>query len=160
MQKLGTGILGTIGAFLAAHWLLILIVLVAILILAVLIIVIATRKKTPEASAASTAPAAPAAAPAVDTYTLRTAWLRFESRLPGSYRRSLLNFEHFVVMGAPASGKSRVIDAYSDWKQQTREFPTHQADDPDLPVYSAPTSSSWSSRRRSSTIRPRPPTRP
>jgi|GEM_PF-3386219 len=68
---------------------------------------------------------------------LRKAWKRFEQQLPRVYRRSLLNFEHFVVLGAAASGKSRVIDVYSDWRRQAKQLPGSQSHDPDLPVYLA-----------------------
>lgn len=68
---------------------------------------------------------------------LRKAWKRFEKQLPGVYRRSLLNFEHFVVLGPAASGKSRVVDLYSDWRRQSKQLPGSQSHDPDLPVYLA-----------------------
>ncbi|MFT3765628.1 MAG: type VI secretion protein IcmF/TssM N-terminal domain-containing protein [Minicystis sp.] len=126
-----------IGAALSAHKLLILAVLVGILLVVLLVVlVIYLRRKRAPAAAAATPPPPPRPPP-VNTDLLRNAWLRFVKGLPGEYQRSLLNFEHFVVMGAPAAGKSRLIDAYSDWKRQTKEFATSQANDPNLPVYLA-----------------------
>jgi hypothetical protein len=66
---------------------------------------------------------------------LRRAWLRFLAALPPNYRRSILNFEHYIVLGGPSSGKSRIIDAYSDWRRQAKEFLSSQSVDPDLQVY-------------------------
>lgn len=71
------------------------------------------------------------------TNQLRDAWKRFERQLPGVYRRSLLNFEHFVVLGASASGKSKLVDLYSDWRRQAKQLPGSQANDPNLPIYLA-----------------------
>ncbi|EYF05023.1 type VI secretion protein IcmF/TssM N-terminal domain-containing protein [Chondromyces apiculatus] len=71
----------------------------------------------------------------VGPFQLRLAWRRFLGRLPPQYRRSILNFEHFVVLGAAASGKSTVIDAYSDWRRQAKQALPSQPDDKDLPVY-------------------------
>ena len=68
---------------------------------------------------------------------LRKAWNRFLAQLPPVYRRSILNFEHFVVLGGAASGKTRVIDTYTDWKRQTKSFTGSQSYDPDLQVYLA-----------------------
>jgi hypothetical protein len=134
MRKIEVPSVAAIGTALAAHKLLIAIVVVAILLVLLLVVVVlVTRRKTPQA-AASAGPPQPETS-SVDTYTLRMAWQRFVGGLPGAYQRSLLNFDHFVVMGAPASGKTRLIDSYSDWKQQTREFSTSQANDPDLPLY-------------------------
>lgn len=66
---------------------------------------------------------------------LRGAWRKFLSALPAMYRRSILNFEHFVVLGDVSSGKSRIIDTYTDWRRQTKQFLSSQAFDPDLQVY-------------------------
>lgn len=68
-------------------------------------------------------------------YPLRKAWSRFLARLPARYQRSILRFEHFVVLGPPASGKSWIIERYSDWRRQAQQFLPSQPDDPDLPVY-------------------------
>jgi hypothetical protein len=68
---------------------------------------------------------------------LRDAWQRFTAQLPAIYRRSILNFDHFVVLGAAAAGKSRVISAHTDWKRLAKQFLGSQSYDPDLQVYVA-----------------------
>ncbi|MBK9265475.1 MAG: hypothetical protein IPM54_37525 [Polyangiaceae bacterium] len=75
-------------------------------------------------------PTAPAEAP-----KLREAWLEFLKRLPSLYRRSILNFEHYVVLGDSAHGKSRLIDVYTDWQRQQKQFLSSNPDNPELPVY-------------------------
>jgi hypothetical protein len=66
---------------------------------------------------------------------LRRAWLRFLGGLPPTHSRSILNFEHYVVFGAPSSGKTRIIDSYLDWRRQEKEFLTSLSVDADLQVY-------------------------
>ena len=73
----------------------------------------------------------------VKPYQLRNAWLRFLRQLPPLYRRSILNFEQFVVLGPASAGKSRIIDTYTDWKRKSKEFLGSQPLDPDLQVYLA-----------------------
>src|SRR5690348_2012145 len=100
MRKLEAPSVGAIGATLAEHRVLILVVLVAILVVLLVVVVIVSRRKTPQASGASAAPPPPPP-PSVETGLLHRAWQRFVGRLPGAYQRSILNFEQFVVMGAP-----------------------------------------------------------
>ncbi len=93
------------------------------------------KKKKPEPPPVEVAGAASGASAGLSPAQLRRAWLRFLHGLPVTYRRSILNFEHYVVIGGPSSGKSRVIDAYSDWRRQAKEFLSSQSFDPDLQVY-------------------------
>lgn len=93
------------------------------------------RKSTALAPAPVQASGAVAESPALAPRQLRRAWLRFIRALPRLYRRSILNFEHFVVLGDVGSGKSRLIDAYTDWRRQAKQFLGSQAFDPDLQVY-------------------------
>jgi hypothetical protein len=95
----------------------------------------ASRKKKAAAPSASLPPGASPAETGLRPTQLRRAFRRFSEQLPPDYRRSLLNFEHFVVMGAAGSGKSRVIDNTTDWRRRTKEFVSSQAVDPDLQVY-------------------------
>jgi hypothetical protein len=53
---------------------------------------------------------------------LRATWRRFMKTLPPAYRRSILSFDHFVVLGDAAAGKSVVIDRYSDFRRQAKQF--------------------------------------
>lgn len=95
------------------------------------------KRKEEAAGPASALGSGAAGGDQISTTQLRRAWRRFEDQLPPIYRRSLLNFEHFVVLGAAASGKSHVIDVYSDWRRQAKQLPGSQSHDPDLPVYLA-----------------------
>jgi type VI protein secretion system component VasK len=124
--------------FVGLHWLLILLIVLALVLAAALVVFLMyqSRKKAAPAPAAGAA-ARPAAPPAPHTGQLRDAWVRFLRKLPQAYRRSLLNFEHFVLMGAASSGKTKLVDDYSDWRRQTKEFASSQPNDPDLPVYLA-----------------------
>ncbi|MGK3962623.1 type VI secretion protein IcmF/TssM N-terminal domain-containing protein [Sorangium sp. So ce118] len=98
----------------------------------------AAQALPPAASAASGASGASGASDAgaqVSPAQLRKAWLRFLGKQPSHYRRSILNFEHFVVFGAAASGKSTMADGYTDWRRQAKQFIASQTDDKDLPIY-------------------------
>jgi type VI protein secretion system component VasK len=53
---------------------------------------------------------------------LRSTWRRFMRTLPRTYRRSILSFDHFVVLGDASSGKSLVIDRYTDFRRQAKQF--------------------------------------
>jgi hypothetical protein len=72
--------------------------------------------------------------PDVGPRQLRRAWLRFVRRLPRPYRRSILNFDHFIVMGAAGAGKSRLLDAHTDYRYQTRQVAGDAPVDSELPV--------------------------
>ena len=75
----------------------------------------------------------------LDAQQLKRGWDRFCAGLPAIYRRSILNFEHFVVLGAAAAGKSRLIDGHTDWRRQAKQFLGSQTYDPDLQVHLAST---------------------
>ncbi len=84
---------------------------------------------------AAVAPGGAAGVAQVEPGQLRGAWKRFERGLPADVRRALLNYEHYLVIGPAGSGKTRLIDTYSDWRRQSKEQPGSQPGDPDLPVY-------------------------
>lgn len=75
-----------------------------------------------------------AATPDMPPRQLRRAWLRFLLRLPREYRRSILNFEHFVLLGRGGSGKSRLLETHSDYRYQMRQVAGDAPLDPELPV--------------------------
>lgn len=109
------------------------------LVLALAAIVVAfvvARRKKKSAPPSVEVSGAPRSTPgALTPGQLRRAWLRFFSSLPAVYRRSILNFEHYIVLGAPSAGKSRLIDVYSDWQRQAKQFLNSQSFDADLQVY-------------------------
>lgn len=68
---------------------------------------------------------------------LRRSFRGFLARLPRVYRRSILNFEHFVVLGAASSGKSRLLDTQTDWLYRAKQVASDVTLDPELPTYLA-----------------------
>jgi type VI secretion system protein ImpL len=68
---------------------------------------------------------------------LRRSFRGFLARLPRVYRRSILNFEHFIVLGAASSGKSRLLDTQTDWLYRTKQVAREVTLDPELPTYLA-----------------------
>jgi hypothetical protein len=61
--------------------------------------------------------------------TLRNIWKEFLRQIPGEFRRSIMMYEHFVVLGESGAGKSSLIDACTDWQGQARQFyPSYTAD--------------------------------
>lgn len=84
----------------------------------VIMIVVKIRKRKKAAAAA----AAPAAAPVVTPRALRGVWKRFLAQIPGEFRRYVLHFQSFVVLGEAGSGKSLLIARCTDWKGQAAQF--------------------------------------
>lgn len=128
-----------LGSTIDPRWLAVVIILVVIV--AIVVAVIYVRRKAQgapkkEANLPSpTGAAAPDPTAAGEAPKLREAWLEFAKRLPSQYRRSILNFEHYVLFGDAAHGKSRLIDLYTDWQRQQKQFLTSSPDNPELPVY-------------------------
>lgn len=132
MPKPLADLLKAFGVTVDPKWLVVLGVVV--LVVGAAIVWFRARKKN-EAPPPAASPDAAAAQPQVAPNQLRRAFQRFASQLPPEYQRSLLNFEHFVVLGPASSGKSRVIDESTDWKRRSKEFVSSQSVDPDLQVY-------------------------
>lgn len=92
------------------------------------------RKAEPAVSADAQGGAIPTAEP-LSPGQLRKVWNRFMAGLPPVFRRSIGNFQTFMVLGAAGSGKSSVIATYTDWERQAKQFLASQTTDPDLQVY-------------------------
>ncbi|HVZ37361.1 MAG TPA: type VI secretion protein IcmF/TssM N-terminal domain-containing protein, partial [Polyangiaceae bacterium] len=60
--------------------------------------------------------------PSVAGNQLRATWRRFLRTLPSHYRRSILSFDHFVVLGDASAGKSAIVDRYTDFRRQAKQF--------------------------------------
>jgi hypothetical protein len=65
---------------------------------------------------------------------LQRVWKQFLRRLPALLRRSVFQFQPFLVLGEAGSGKSRLIDTCTDWKQQERRLLGGSLDDPELRI--------------------------
>lgn len=73
--------------------------------------------------------------PTVSGNQLRHTWKRFLRTLPRTYQRSLLGFDQFVVLGDAASGKSQVVDLYTDWRRQAKQFLGSHVFDSHMDIY-------------------------
>lgn len=65
----------------------------------------------------------------------RKIWRNFLTHIPSEFRHSISMFQHFVALGEAGSGKSMLIDLYTDWQGQARQFYPSYASDPDLQIY-------------------------
>lgn len=97
------------------------------------------RKRQADAKKTAAAPpptAATALAPeAKKAPAMAEAWKVFVKDLPSNYRRSILNFEHFVVMGDAVHDEPRVADVYTDWHRLEKQFIRSKPDNQDLPLF-------------------------
>lgn len=73
----------------------------------------------------------------ISPYSLRRTWKRFLKELPREFRRSVLLFRQFIVLGEAGSGKSALIDNYTDWRGQARQFYPSYTIDSYLQIYMA-----------------------
>ncbi len=57
-------------------------------------------------------------------------WKTFLKNIPAKFRRSILMYQPYIVMGEAGTGKTRLIDNYTDWKNQANQFyPSHTQDE-------------------------------
>lgn len=97
------------------------------------------RRKRVAASAVAADNAAQLASPPTSVQlapsALAAAFKRFLKQLPRSYRRSIENFQSFVVLGPATSGKTGVISRYTDWQRQAQQAIQSYTSDANLKVY-------------------------
>ncbi|NJL59748.1 MAG: hypothetical protein HC887_09020 [Desulfobacteraceae bacterium] len=67
--------------------------------------------------------------------TLAKKWNTFLKGIPTEFRRSLVLYQPFVVLGESGSGKTLMIDNYTDWKGQSRQFYPSYTSDPVIQFY-------------------------
>ena len=92
-------------------------------------------KKRRDAKAAQTGVVVAPASEDLKPRQLAQVWNRFLKKQPPNVRRSILHFEPVVVIGAPGSGKSRIIDTGSDWRRAERQFLESDTTDAELQIY-------------------------
>lgn len=63
------------------------------------------------------------------------AWKTFTRQIPSDFRRTIFYYQHFVVLGESGSGKSKLIDDYTDWQGQSFQFYPSYTSDPNLQIY-------------------------
>ncbi len=68
---------------------------------------------------------------------LKKVWREFLREIPREFRRSIMLFSQFIVLGEAGSGKSSLVDTYTDWKGQARQFYPSYTVSPYLQIYLA-----------------------
>jgi hypothetical protein len=53
---------------------------------------------------------------------LLLSWKGFLKAIPADFRRTIAYYKPFIVMGGGSTGKSQLIDKYTDWKGMARQF--------------------------------------
>jgi type VI secretion system protein ImpL len=66
---------------------------------------------------------------------LRKIWTSFVAQVPAEFRRQIQFFQQFIVLGDAGSGKSLLIEKYTDWKGQAAQFYPSYSTDPLLQIY-------------------------
>ncbi|GIW70588.1 MAG: hypothetical protein KatS3mg102_0130 [Planctomycetota bacterium] len=85
------------------------------------------ERRTP----ARTAPPRPALRPR----TLSRIWKRFLRQIPWEFRRAILRYQPFVVLGAAGSGKTALISTFTDWQGQAARFYSSYSVERELQIY-------------------------
>jgi len=67
--------------------------------------------------------------------TLINIWKEFLRQIPKEFRRSIMMYEPFVVLGESGAGKTSLIDLCTDWQGQARQFYPSYTTDPLLQIY-------------------------
>ena len=60
--------------------------------------------------------------PLVKAGELLKVWKGFLAKIPGDFRRVIRMYRPFVVIGGAGSGKSKLIDKYTDWEGMANQF--------------------------------------
>ncbi|SEM09234.1 Type VI secretion protein IcmF C-terminal [Syntrophus gentianae] len=76
-----------------------------------------------------------AAKKAIPPSSLARIWKDFLKEIPWSIRPNILAYEHFIVFGEAGSGKSALIDNYTDWQGRARQFYPSYTTNPLLQIY-------------------------
>ena len=106
-------------------------VLIPVAIIAIVKFVKSRKAKAEPAEEADPADTARALAPrtpeALATLELRPdafmkVWKNFLKEIPSSFRRSLSQFKPIILLGGAGSGKSSLVEQYTDWRRQSEQF--------------------------------------
>jgi len=66
---------------------------------------------------------------------LSKAWRDFLKEIPGNFRRSIMLYQHFIVIGEAGAGKRQLIDKCTDWQGQSCQFYPSYTVNPMLKMY-------------------------
>ncbi len=111
-------------------WVLAAVIAVAILLGLLIYLIIKRRKK-----AKDPAPEAKEKQDFLKPNSLVRVWKNFLRDVPVRFRRSILMYQPYIVMGEAGSGKSQLINNYSDWKNQANQFYPSRTQDDLLQIY-------------------------
>ena len=106
-----------------------------ILVLALIVLLVYKIRQRKKDAASEPAADGPEAEPPMAPGALVSVWKAYIRKIPLEFRRAILLYHPFVVLGASGSGKSGMIDAYSDWRNQSDQFYPSHTDNPDIQVY-------------------------
>ena len=97
----------------------------------------APADEDPSENARALAPRTPEALSALELRpdAFLKVWKNFLKEIPGSFRRSLEQFKPIVLLGGAGSGKSALVEQYTDWRRQSEQFFLGHAQDPNLQIY-------------------------
>ncbi len=111
--------------------------ILAIILIVVLIgvLIYKIRKRRKAANPEEPAPELPEEEPAMAPGALLSIWKTYIRKIPGEFRRAILLYHPFVVLGESGSGKSTAIDTYSDWQNQSDQFYPSHRESQDLQIY-------------------------
>lgn len=120
--------------FASSDWQFWLAILAVVAVAALVIYLIKKRreKKSAQKETALPAEAKPAGLPASSLYRI---WKNFLKAVPRSVRPTFSVYDHFIVLGEAGSGKSTLIDRYTDWQGHARQFYPSYTADPLLQIY-------------------------
>lgn len=129
--------------FAPENWPYLVAVILAIILISVALYVWRKKRKAkkaavpgePQAEAASPEEEQEPEQPAIPKSSLFNVWKKFLKGIPGKFRRSIMLYQPFVVLGDSGSGKSLLINNYTDWQGQARQFYPSYTQDPLLQIY-------------------------
>ncbi|MEH0021072.1 MAG: type VI secretion protein IcmF/TssM N-terminal domain-containing protein [Desulfobacter sp.] len=109
----------------------------AIVLVIVLIgfLVYKIRKRKKAANPEEPAPELPEEEPPMPTGALLSIWKTYIRKIPAEFRRAILLYHPFAVLGDAGSGKSTVINTYSDWQNQSDQFYPSHRENQELQIY-------------------------
>jgi hypothetical protein len=114
------------------------VVVLGVLILAVFLVYYFIRKRRKagmENKPAESDVGTRAVKKAMPPSSLARIWKDFLKEIPWSIRPNILAYEHFIVFGEAGSGKSALIDNYTDWQGHARQFYPSYTTNPLLQIY-------------------------
>jgi hypothetical protein len=126
-------VIETVGKAFWDHWHLVLVIVGIVLVLLLvsgIVYYIFKRKKAQAAKNSIETKKEP-----LKSSALRKIWKNFLKEMPGDLRRHTMVFDHFIVFGGWSSGKTTLIDHYTDWQGYAREFYPSYTTNPLLQIY-------------------------